>query len=155
MVDFLVIGPYNAVSYFDVFPLIRTEEIRLGYNRVVEFSDGTRFGNCIWFTSLFVEDRPALDLIPYREGDYKEYDHFSAINIDRVVDIPDFLGVMGVPITFMERWCRRQFEIVDARDYRKDDRFSDMEVQMLSGSGGEMPAVDGRKKFGRILIRRR
>ena len=155
MVDFLVIGTYNAVSYFNVFPEIRKETIRIGYNRVGEFSDGTRFGNSIWFTSMFVEDRPPLDLVEYREGDYGRYDHFAAINVDRVCDIPDYSGVMGVPITFLERWCRRQFEILDARDYRTDDRFKGMEVQMLSGSGGEMPAVGGHKKFGRILIRRK
>lgn len=154
MVDFLVIGTYNAVSYANVFPLLREDRIRIGYNRVGEFCDGTRFGNSIWFTRLGVEDRPPLDLVEY-SGDYKEYDHFSAINVDRVCDIPDFQGVMGVPITFLEKWCRRQFVILDARDYRKDDRFKDMEVQMLSGSGGEMPAVEGHKKFGRILIRRK
>lgn len=155
MVDFLIIGPYNVVSYANVFPLLREDRIRIGYNRVGEFSDGTRFGNSIWFTSMFVEDRLALDLICYEEGRYKEYDHFAAINVDRVCDIPDFQGVMGVPITFLEKWCRRQFVILDARDYRTDDRFKDMEVQMLSGSGGEMPAVEGHKKFGRILIRRK
>ena len=155
MVDFLIIGTYNAVAYSNIFPDIRKETIMIGYNRVGEFSDGEKFGNSIWFTSLSVDDRPPLDLVEYREGDYGRYDHFDAVNVDKVVDIPDYEGVMGVPITFLEKWCRRQFVILDARDYRTDDRFKDMEVQMLSGSGGETAAVGGKKRFGRILIMRR
>ena len=153
MVDFLVIGTFNAVNYYDVFPLIKDGIINIGYNRVGKFTNGAD-ANGIWYSTLYVEDRPPLDLVEY-SGDYKEYDHFSAINIDRVCDIPNYDGVMGVPVTFLEKWCRMQFKILDARDYRKDERFKNMEVQMLSGSGGEMSAVEGIKKYGRLLIKKR
>lgn len=48
----------------------------------------------------------------YKEGDYKEYDHFKVINIDRTEDIPDYDGVMGVPVTFLEKWNPGQFDIL-------------------------------------------
>ena len=154
MVDFLVIGPFNAVCCYNIFPHIKDDEICIGYNRVGVFT-GDLSANAVWYSSLSVYDREFLVLKEYKEGDYKEYDHFKAINVDRVVDIPDFPGVIGVPITFLEKYNRRQFEIVDARNYRKDDRFKDMDVQMLSGSGGEMPAVEGKKMYSRILIKKK
>lgn len=153
MVDFLLIGPFSSISYPSIFSQIRKERILLGYNRVSEFTDGTKFASTIWFTSMDVEDHPPLDLVEF-SGEYKEYDHFRAINIDRVCNIPDYDGVMGVPITFLERWCRRQFEIVDARDYRKDDSTIDMDVELLS-SNRFISSVDGEPRYVRILIRRK
>ena len=153
MVDFLVIGPFNSVSYKNIFPYIKDEIISLGYNRVGGFCDDM-ITNGIWFTTLYCIKK-GLFLKEYEPGKYKEFDHFWAINIDRTEDIPEYDGVMGVPITFLEKWNPEQFEIVDARDYRKDDKFKDMEVQMLSGSGGEMPAVEGKKMYARILIRKK
>lgn len=156
MVDFLVIGLFNVVSYSSVFPLIKEMEVCLGYNRVGEFCD-SKFCNTIWFTTLSVDRQPFLELAKtYNDEDYKEYDHFKAINVNRTVDIPcDYYDAMGVPITFLEKWNPEQFQILDASDYRKDDRFNNMKIQMLCGSGGHLCDIDGKPHYARILIRRK
>ena len=96
-----------------------------------------------------------LSLKEYKEGEYDYYDHFDAINTEKVEDIPDCDLVIGVPVSFIDKWDYRQFDIVDARNYRKDDVFSDMKVQLLCGSGGELSAIKGEKKFSRILIKKK
>lgn len=114
MVDFLVIGPFSAATYKEVFFLIKDGDVSIGYNRVGEFSDGTRFGNTIWFTSM-KDDYPLEYVLSrkYDEGDYKKFDNYDAINIDRSEDIPvDYYGVMAVPVTFLEKLNPGQFEIV-------------------------------------------
>ena len=100
-------------------------------------------------------DVDPLPLKEYKEGEYDYYDHFDAINTEKVEDIPDCDLVIGVPVSFIDKWDYRQFDIVDARDYRKDDVFSDMKVQLLCGSGGELSAIKGEKKFSRILIKKK
>ena len=116
MVDFLVIGPFSAYAYKNIFPLIKDQKIKLGYNRVGEFSDGIKFGNINWFTSFDVEEKGYLKLKEYKEGDYSKFDNYDAINIDRVEDIPDYDGVMGVPMTFLEKWNPEQFELIGFPD---------------------------------------
>ena len=158
MVDFLVIGTYNAVSYSNVFPLIKDQEMSLGYNRVGSFI-GSQSANAIWFTTLDIDRPPFLELTKsYNDEDYKEFDHFKAINVNRTVDIPcDYYGPLGVPMTFLEKWNPEQFEILDARDYRKNSDLSEikyMDVQMLSG-GKHRRDVEGKPHYARILIRRR
>lgn len=140
MVDFLVIGPFNLVKYANVFPLIKDQKIKLGYNRVGEFSDGTKFGNTIWFTSFDVEERGYLKLKEYKEGDYKKFDKCDVINVDRTEDIPDYDGLMGVPITFLEKWPPGQFEVVNLLRSRLK------ELDTL---------LDGVYKYDRILIKQK
>lgn len=113
MVDFLVIGPFGSVIYINIFPLIKDQKMRLGYARVNYFNEGNSCSS-IWFTSFDVKERGYLKLKEYKEGDYKKFDKFDAINIDKSEDIPDgYMGLMGVPVTFLEKWNPIQFEIVD------------------------------------------
>ena len=97
---------------------------------------------------------PTMVIDNKNEGD-GYYDHFDAINTEKVEDIPDCDLVIGVPVSFIDKWDYRQFDIVDARNYRKDDVFSDMKVQLLCGSGGELSAIKGERKFSRILIKKK
>ena len=140
MVDFLVIGPFNSLMYDNVFPLIKDQKMRVGYTRVDEFSDGIKFGNTIWSTSFDVEGRGYLKLKEYREGDYKKFDKCDVINIDRIEDIPDFDGLMGVPITFLEKWNPGQFEVVNLMN----SRLKDLDT-----------LLDGVYKYVRILIKKK
>lgn len=65
---------------------------------------------------------------------YQKYDNYDAINVDRVSDIPgDYYGVMGVPITFLDKYCPEQFELIDV--FR--------------------PVINGVAKYQRILIKRK
>ena len=163
MVDFLVIGNVVAAHYDEVFPLMMEERVFLGYSissgdrkfKVpddYEFSghkysmeEGERFiwvKGVRWFSSFEVEDRQPLTLKKYNNQDYRNFDGTVFINIDRTEDICDFDGVQGVPITFLDKWCRRQFKIVGIAD---------------GGNGGVdmfCPRVDGESKFTRILIQK-
>ena len=155
MVDFLVIGPYLSVGNANMFSLIKNRNICLGYNKVSYFDNNNKSVVCRWFSNMKEDYPPMLLLKEYKEGEYSKYDHFAAINIDKLEDIPDYDGIIGVPISFIDKWDYRQFEIVDARDYRKDMRFKNMKVQLLCSSGGESSAVNGERKFSRILIKRK
>lgn len=117
--QFLLIGNKNAVTCKDVFPLFKSEKIRFGYTDVKQFlqPDGTvrKFGNIGWYTNLDV-DKENDFLVLTRHYDpelYPKYDNYDAINVDRICDIPcDYEGVMGVPITFLDKYNPKQFEIV-------------------------------------------
>lgn len=77
-------------------------------------------GNACWFTNIDIQKRhEPLPLFQQYEDDpskYPKYDNYNAINVDRVANIPiDYIGVMGVPITFLNKYCPEQFDIVTFR----------------------------------------
>ena len=133
---FLIIGPQNAITYKEIFPIIKENRIWLGHGfragnaffgipegEQVNYARGVydpatklvKFRNCCWFTNLEHNKRHE-PLIPHRNytpEDYPRYDNYDAINVDKTSDIPmDYDGVMGVPITFLDKYCPEQFEIV-------------------------------------------
>lgn len=143
---FLIIGNVNAISYKEVFPLIKENRLWLGpsitsgdrkFNVPDNYplnaagcgidSDGRKYirvKGVRWFTNLDHNKRhEEMDLVcRYSPEDYPHYDNYDAINVDRTADIPyDWDGVMGVPITFLDKYCPEQFEIVNANDYRKSE----------------------------------
>ena len=106
---------------------------------------------CCWFTNLDHAKRHQmlpLDLgFTYagHEEDYPKYDNYDAINVDKVSEIPcDYMGVIGVPITFLGKYCPEQFEIVGGYNYSMD----------LSGHPWNAK-IGGHYVFKRILIRRK
>lgn len=154
MVDFLVIGPRTGIIYDNIFPFIKERRIMLGNLRKdISFDDEGI--SCRWFQNIREFEIDPLPLKEYKEDEYDCYDHFDAINTEKIEDIPDCDLVIGVPVSFIDKWDYRQFDIVDARDYRKDVRFRNMKVQLLCGSGGESSAVNGERKFSRILIKKK
>ena len=120
MKDFLIVGPFNAAAYKGVFPLVKAGKVRLGASgRVQTFvtpeGDLRKFGNTIWFTTLtHGHANPPLTLTAtYSPEKCPRYGNFDAIEVGKTGDIPrDYYGVMGVPLTFIERWNPGQFEIV-------------------------------------------
>lgn len=144
MVDFIILGPETAVRKDNVFPLIKKGVIDYGYRRdrvhilfnVPGSDDLIDVSYVRWFQSLVDIDVPPLVFSKrYADGGYQKYDDGSAINIDDYRDIPgDYDGVMGVPICFINRLCRRQFEILGLKE---------------DGS------VDGECKYTRLLIKRK
>ena len=181
MVDFLVIGNVVAAHYDEVFPLMMKERVFLGYSissgdrkfRVpddYEFSahkysmeEGERFiwvKGVRWFTSMRDDYPPKLVLSrKYVEGEYKKFDNFDAINIDKTKDIPvDYTGLMGVPITFIDKWNPEQFELIglfcDTRNGKYlingDSRYIDEGHKSYVG-----PVIDGKAFFSRILIKKK
>ena len=144
--QFLIIGNMNAVSYKEVFPLIKDNEMWLGngfnagnaffkfFGDTSDFVDGVynsetglvKFRNCCWYTNLDHGQRhePLIlmsmkDNIRYgkhkeiRVNGYIKYENFDAIDIPYTDAIPsDYDGIMGVPITFLDKYCPEQFEII-------------------------------------------
>ena len=160
---FLILGNMNAVTYREVFPLIKEGKLWLGMKtgdfsfRVPDYYEprATRFwidetgqkwrslGNISWFTNLDNPRRNAPLPLFRRYADnpdaYPTYDNYDAIEVSRVKDIPvDYEGVMGVPITFLGKHNPNQFQIIRFRH----------------GNDGKDLTVAGSTPYFRILIRR-
>ena len=146
--QFLIMGNHNAITYTETFPLIQDGRLWLGVNnvgtkwfRVPKIEDGIKYigMNLVnWFTNLDHGKRQKELLFlwkNYTPDEYPMYDNYEAINVDKVADIPDdYNGVMGVPLTFIDKHNPDQFEIVcQVKDAR----------------------IGGEVKFDRIMIRRK
>ena len=131
---FLIIGNMNAITYKEIFPLIKANRLWLGFGtdswyRVpddfddrpgVKIEDGKKYFKVKsrWFTNL--DHKKCHEFLTltekYDPEKYPKYDNYDAINVDKVNDIPkDYAGVMGVPITFLDKYNPEQFEIVQFR----------------------------------------
>ena len=138
---FLIIGNMNAVTYKEIFPLIKEDRLWYGpsitggdrefgipdhypmtaaNSRVDE--DGNKFirvKGVRWFTNLDHEKRHEELILwkGYSPDEYPRYDNYDAINVDKTVEIPmDWDGAMGVPITFLDKYNPNQFEILGITD---------------------------------------
>lgn len=119
---FLILGNQTAISFKEVFPFLKENKIWIGAScKSVSFKtsfslEPKKFGNIRWFTNLKLNYKvKPLDLSKnhYTPEKYPKYDNYDAINVDKVADIPcDYPGIMGVPVSFMDKYCPEQFEIV-------------------------------------------
>src|SRR5699024_6121320 len=118
------------ITYKEIFPLIKDNKLWLGYTKVKEFKqpDGTykKFGNKLWYTNVDTKKRHHKLETVYRWRKRKEkypdlypkYDNYDAIEVGKVLQIPlDYDGVMGVPITFLDKYNPDQFEIIGLDRY--------------------------------------
>lgn len=143
MVDFLLIGPRAGIIYDNIFPLIKDRRVMFGSLRK-DISFGDEGISCRWFQSIRSFYVDPLLLKEYKEEEYSKYDHFDAINIDKVSDIPyDYEGVMGVPVSFIDKLDYRQFELIGFCN--KGSRVLD-KFRLI---------IDGEFKYVRLLIRKR
>lgn len=159
---FVVIGNLNALTYKDIFGLVKAEKIWFGHSihsgdrefqvpsdylltaassRVDESGNKfIRVKGVRWFTNLDYEERHE-DLILYKKynpEEYPKYDNYDAINVDKTKDIPmDYAGAMGVPITFLDKYNPEQFEIIK---FRKGDDDKDL-------------VINGKSPYFRIVIK--
>lgn len=160
--DFCVIGSKNAITYKEFFPLLKSGEVHVGNTNVQNFiqpdNSIKKFGNIGWFTTL--RTRKSLEPLPLtatyytdtnRREEYPKYDNYDAIEVGKVVDIPkDYFGVMGVPITFLDKWCPEQFEVLGW------SRHNDLGMDGGYWTGGCADAtINGKQVYRRILIKRR
>lgn len=172
---FLIIGNMNAVTYRDFFPLIRANKVWFGpsissgdreFGVPADYpmeaascridNDGNkliRVKGVRWFTNLYHSKRNEK-LILYRHytpEDYPKYDNYDAINVDRTKDIPlDYDGVMGVPITFLDKCNPNQFELFGIMNTGEENEG----IRHKDSEHGR-PLVNGVEKYLRILIRRK
>jgi len=130
---FIIVGHQNAISYREIFKLIKENKMWLGYGfkggashfinihyedyaTASDKKDGMiRVSGVVWFTNLDISKRHE-DLILYKnytQDEYPVYENYDAINVDKTKDIPvDYGGAMGVPITFLNKHNPEQFEIL-------------------------------------------
>lgn len=159
---FLIVGHQNAITYKEVFPLIKENKIWLGYgfkgaagHFFSPYEDiataGDHRENMIrvsgvnWFTNLDHNKRhEEMDLTcRYSPEEYPHYDNYDAINVDKTSDIPyNYSGAMGVPITFLDKYNPEQFEIIGQMANTKVDEYN-----------FGYPFIKGNRKYARILIR--
>lgn len=171
---FLIIGNQNNVTYKEVFPLIMHNKVWLGYKsgdmafrvpddyearetRYWEDESGQKWrslGNICWFTNLDHNKRhEELDLVcRYSEEEFPKYDNYDAIEVNRVDNIPfDYDGVMGVPITFLDKYNPEQFEILGATE--NDASEAIIKLRVSGHYKYDRPYIKGVRKYARILIR--
>ena len=172
---FIIIGNVNAITYKEFFPLIRDNKVWIGasiHSGDRKFyvpddyplnaagcgidEDGRRFirvKGVRWYTNLDIKQRHEELILVKKyaghEDEYPMYDNYDAINVDKVKDIPyDYMGVMGVPITFLDRYNPEQFEIIGLIAGN---------IRGLAGIpskvGKDGPYINGKLRYGRILIR--
>ena len=145
----LIIGNQNAFTYKEIFPLIKNNKLWTGYHMVKNFyqPDGSskKFGNVCWFTNMSINKRTEELILTktYNPIDYPKYDNYDAIEVNKVANIPkDYYGIMGVPITFLDKYNPEQFEILG------DSRYHDG-----SDAANDINFVNGKQKYKRVLIR--
>ena len=166
---FLVIGNMNAITYKEIFPLIKDN--KLWYGASIKSGDrefgvpphypltaassrvddaGNRFvrvKGVRWFTNLDHKKRHE-DLIltkKYTPEEYPRYDNYDAINVNKTVEIPkDYAEKMGVPITFLDKHNPDQFEITGS-----------MATTKITDYNFGYPFINGKRKYARIIIRNR
>jgi hypothetical protein len=161
---FLVIGTWNAISYKEIFKLMKENKLWIGINSNRNFSgfivpkhysmhgtearideNGNRIvstNNTCWFTNLDIAKRHE-ELILYKNytpEEYPKYDNYDAINVDKTNDIPcDYAGAMGVPITFLDKYNPDQFEILG----------NEYDLNIDKGRG----YINGKRMYSRIFIK--
>lgn len=149
---FVIIGNKNAIAYKEFFPFFKENKVWLGYESPKEFNtlDGkTKKLNGLtrWFTNLDITKRHENIILckTYNATDYPKYDNYDAINVDKVSEIPmDYDDVMGVPITFLDKYNPDQFEVVGLDRYVEDNPHY-----------GHRFKVSGKETYARILIRKK
>jgi len=161
---FLIIGNINAITYKEIFKLIKENKAWLGINLGRGISGfivpehyklygtearidslGNRIvspNNALWLTNLDTfkrhEDIELTKKYFGNEAEYPKYDNYDGINVDKTQDIPiDYKGYMGVPITFLHKFNPDQFEIIK---FRKGNDEKDL-------------SINGKCPYFRILIR--
>lgn len=156
---FLIIGNQNAIHYREIFPLIKDNRLWLGYgfhrncaHFLTKYQDTAsdadhkegmiRVPSVTWYTNLEIPRRHERLILykQYAPDEYPKYDNYDAIDVGKTSDIPvDYDGVMGVPITFMYKYCPEQFRILGTST-----------DSMQKGA----PYVNGKRIYERFLIQK-
>ena len=183
--QFAIIGNMNAITYKEVFPLIKDNKIWLGATgngkdmvfgvpqgakidekdrqkaaRLGYIGDYTRLGNSCWYsniehgrrhqplTLMTMEDNLRYNKKMKGKEAYERYDNYDAIEVPFTNAIPsDYEGVMGVPISFLDKYCPEQFEILGCSyDYGRPEEWK-KDICMS-------PIVEGRNIYKRLFIRK-
>lgn len=192
--QFAIIGNINAITYKEVFPLIKENKVWLGtgmgrwisgfivpdsyelYGSEAKIDkDGNRIvatNNCLWLTNIdhgkrhqplklmSMADNQRFNKKLKKKPAYEEYDNYNGIEVPFTDAIPsDYNGIMGVPITYLDKYCPEQFEIVwqasgNTRASAPKEILSDLEYEIHQDDRGGCAIVNGKRTYGRIFIRK-
>ena len=165
---FLILGDQNAITYKETFAYIKDNKLWLGYDNGgtkwfqvpddyeiqtesrKKIENGIKYfsmGRIMWFTNLDTTKRyEELTLYKkYSAEKFPKYDNYDAINVDKVSDIPrDYDGVMGVPITFVDKYNPQQFQIIGIDRYVADNP-----------NYGKRFQINGKEIYARILVKKK
>ena len=162
---FIIIANKNSITYKEIFKLVKENRLWLGYRNInkdmwlilpddeqnfEKIENGKKIKHIMacWMTNIETTKRYE-EVILYKKyipKEYPKYDNYDAINVDKVADIPaDYDGVMGVPITFLDKYNPNQFEILGMDDHR-------LEYPNWRGRG---PDLNGKPIYRRIIIQRK
>lgn len=165
---FIVLGNQNAIIYTEIFPYIRDNQLWLGVDNGgtkwfqvpedyqiktksrIKTENGKKYfsmGSIMWYTNLDTKKRHE-ELILYKKyspEEYPKYDNYDAIEVSKYAEIPmDYEGVMGVPITFLDKYNPEQFEIIGSNRGIGQDP---------NGIYGRGSFLNGKETFKRLFIR--
>ena len=154
--DFIVIGNTNALTYKEVFKLIKENKMRTGYtnfnvgmyfyvpdayrefHKIQGNKKMVRVSTSCWYTTMRVKKHNEFITLykKYSPDKYPKYDNFDAINVDKYYEIPyDYNGVVGVPITFLDKYNPDQFEILALGIVGSIDFTSNRKMEILDKNG--------------------
>ena len=163
---FLIIGNMNAITYKEIFPYIKNNELWLGITSVKDFiqpnGEIKKFGNICWFTNLEHKKRNE-ELILYKSynpTEYPKFENYDAIEVSKVAEIPmDYDGVCAVPISFLDKYCPNQFEIIwqasgNTKASAPKDILTKLNYIPHKDDRGGCTIVNGKRTYGRILIQK-
>lgn len=183
--QFIILGNMNAATYREVFPLFRDDKVWYGESirsgdRKFHVPDsyplnaagcgvddsGRRFirvKGVRWLTNMDIDRRhePIPLTESYTAAKYPRYENYDAIEVGRTLNIPaDYDGIMGVPITFLDRYSPDQFEIImlangNARSNVDSKILAEVGYRPHPEDKGGVGIVNGRRAYARILIRRK
>ena len=176
MKKFVIMGNKNAITYKEIFPLIKNNELWAGYTslnggRWMIMPDGAdvesdrvstmkndkgekllNIAGVCWFNNLDHQKKhKSIELTKhYNPEEFPKYDNYDAIEVSKVANIPMYYdGIMGVPITFLDKYCPTQFEILGIMTGTKGDTF-------INGNDGRPTFyVNDKGVYARILIKRK
>lgn len=170
---FVIVGSMNAITYKDFFPYLKGSKVWLGnkcggfeFEVPMDFEqkntyvkDGkkfAKFGNISWFTNLDIAKRHE-NLVLYKNysaDEYPAYDNYNAIEVGKVKDIPvDYDGVMGVPISFLDKHNPSQFEIVGSDYQIKQGEIPELLKEEWEGKN-DRAYLNGKRMYSRLFIKK-
>jgi hypothetical protein len=189
---FVIIGNMNAITYKEIFPLIKENRMWLGNKtssqqmfleapkeytekvmankpqgmwwRIIDGKPLIGIHTALWFTNLdhgrrhqpiplmtMADNKKFNKQIQKRETSYQKYDNYDAIEVPFTNAIPsDYNGIMGVPISFLDKYSPEQFEILSANDFRKNENIPFKAHGLIKDKEG---AINGKPVYVRILIK--
>lgn len=177
---FLIVGTQNTLICKELFPLVQSNKVWLGYgfkgaaaHFFSPYEDTATSGDhregmirvagITWYTNLEIPKRnEEIDLVcRYSPEEYPKYDNYEAINVNKTQDIPcDYEGVMGVPITFLDKYNPEQFDIIwqasgNTRACAPKSVLNRLGYKAHPEDRGGCGVVNGKRQYSRILIRNR